>query len=131
MPNTPHNRAGQMKSLGSVTSAAGAFGPIYSPGDLVVFGPPGSFSTDGRHAVIPGLQLGLSTPPVAVDWGTAGMVVLHQPKSALPEVCILVKGFVGWATAAAVYPIDDWTRVIPGVAVDPDWPSETTGSSGQ
>ena len=131
MPNSPHTKnPGQMRAVGGSISSSGLVGPVYSPGDLVVFGPP-PLAGCGQHAVIPGLQLQLSTPPVPVDWGTAGMVVLHRGGSALPEVCILVKGFVGWATSAAVYPIDDWTRVIPGFPVDPDWPSETTGSSGQ
>lgn len=120
-----------MRSLGSVSAAAGAFGPVYSPGDLVVFGPPGSSSTDGRHGVIPGLQLKMGDAPVSVEWSTAAMVVKHNPLGALPGLCLLVKGFVGWTTDAAVYPIDDWTRVIPGVAVDPDWPSETSEQDGQ
>ena len=120
-----------MRSLGSVSAAAGAFGPVYHPGDLVVFGPPGSSSTDGRHGVIPGLQLKMGAPSVPVEWSTAAMVVKHNPLSAGPELCLLVRGFVGWTTGAAVYPIDDWTRVIPGVAVDPDWPSETSEQDGQ
>jgi len=100
-----------MKSLGSVSAAAGAFGPVYGPGDLVVFGPPGSFSTDGKHGVIPGLQLQMSTPPVPVEWGTAGMVVKYNQLSSLPQLCILVKGFLGWCSSAAVFPIEDWIEL--------------------
>ena len=113
MPNSPHTKnPGQMRSIGSrLVSSSGAFGPVYRPGDLVVFGPPGSSSTDGRHGVIPGLQLQMSAPPVPVEWGTAGMVVLHRPLCALPEVCILVQGFVGHCSAAAVFPIDDWIEL--------------------
>lgn len=120
-----------MRVIGSIVSSSGHLGPVYSPGDLVVFGPPGSSCTDGRGRVIPGLKLKMGPAPVSVEWSTAAMVVKHNPIGALPELCLLVKGFVGWTGAGAVYPIDDWTRVIPGVAVDPDWPSETSEQDGQ
>jgi hypothetical protein len=112
LPNSPHTKnPGQMRSIGAVSAASGNWGPTYSPGTLVVFGPPGSFSTDGKHGVIPGLQLQMSTPSVAVEWGTAGMVVKHNQLSALPEVCILVQGFVGWCSSAAVFPVEDWIEL--------------------
>jgi hypothetical protein len=109
MPNTPHTHRnpGQMRSTGLVSPAAGAWGPAYSPGDIVVFGPPGSSATDGQHGVIPGLQLQMGLAPVPVPWGTAAMVVRYNPISAHPGLCLLVKGFVGWTTSAAVFPIDE------------------------
>ena len=111
MPNTPHNNPGQMRSTGPVSPASGAWGPAYSPGDLVVFGPPGSSCTDGRHGVIPGLRLQMGASSVPVEWSTAAMVVTHNQLSSLPQLCILVKGFVGWTTSAAVFPIDDWIEL--------------------
>jgi len=111
LPNTPHSNPGQMRSTGPVSPAAGAWGPAYSPGDLVVFGPPGSSSTDGQHGVIPGLQLQMGLAPVPVPWGTAAMVVRYNPISAHPGLCLLVKGFVGWTTSAAVFPIDEHIEV--------------------
>ena len=112
MTNTPHTKnPGQMRSIGAVSAASGNWGPTYNPGDLVVFGPPGAGSTDGKHGVIPGLQLQMSTPPVPVEWGTAGMVVLHRSRSAGPGICILVQGFLGWCSSAALFPIEDWIEL--------------------
>ena len=100
-----------MRSLGSVSAASGNWGPTYNPGDLVVFGPPGSSCTDGRHGVIPGLQLQMDAAVVPVEWSTAAMVVTHNQLSSLPQLCILVKGFVGWTTSAAVFPVEDWIEL--------------------